>query len=322
MNRFIFIIYFITSVLLYSCEEKPPRYIYSKKKDSIFISNQQIHNWLKDAFNKEEYLWHGILNDQIIYYVVRDKHDFHFFFKEIRQDHIRRFFYTFNDNALYFVPEYDSLHYDYQRVSNNYYSFVSSKFYKIPELRKKNKKYNEIIKNATDIKKLEKLVNEMTIFNNLSFDDDALIDLLKKMFIITQMQIINVSENEKYVYYKVIFGIENAYEIKTKKDLEVFQKRLHDDYSIYRLGIFNYFFFEKYSFNVKKNLQGKLKNIKKDYQYKSVFYFYTLNDFKLFRLKIKIENGKIFLIKNYINSEYLWSSWYYPDLFLDGQRYY
>ncbi len=306
-NCFVFntiIIYIVFSIVLTSCEQKKEYILYDKKKDSLFIVNKwgKGINWYINNPSVKI-----ILNDKLILSFDNERHLFRFFIKEITPDSIRRFGFTIN-NVMPSTFRYDSTLHDLICISKHNYSSISERYYNNPKLRKKIKKYNEALKIVLDIRKLEKVINEMEVFKNLSFEDELAIDILKKLFIISQVQIVNLPKKEGDHYdWNLVIEMKNVYEIKTKEDFDLFKKRL-DEPALYEKNHPIYI----YSSMIKNDLKTQIENIKKDYQDKSVFYFYTVNDYKLFRLKIKVENGKIFLIKNHINGAYLWTNWHFP----------
>lgn len=113
---------------------------------------------------------------------------------------VNRFFYEFNDYDVYhFYPKNmkDSI---IDRGIMNYYkyeknSFIENQltedFWNIPELRMAY--YDDKNKELNDIKKLEELVNKLEIFEGFSLDSKFQTDVLKELFMFTQIVLITRS---------------------------------------------------------------------------------------------------------------------------------
>jgi hypothetical protein len=309
-----FIICVLLTLLCISCKERGENIFYSSAQDSIFLKNSKIPDFVKRSYFEKTYLWSKTLYDQITVEITMGKKEYYFYVKEIYENKLNRYLCKFDDHKLYFIPEYDSIEYDKNNIALSKFDKLSADYCNIPTLRRNTSTFNENFKKADDIKVLENLVNQMEIFKNYDIETVFLNNLLKELFILTQVQILNLSEKERDFYnLRRIFNNANAHEISSDKDLQDFQKKLKSqEGKIYGADDVIYY---KCSKDIKKDLLNLIPKIRAELKNDNVVYFYTTMDYKLFRFEYNYINGKFKLKKEHLNKEYLWESPFYPFFF-------
>lgn len=278
-----------------------------REDDTIFITQNLEFNTVDISINIRLY-WTNLISDKFIVQIIkRDGCVQPIMIKEIYKDKLLCYYLEFNDANFYNkIVKYDSLKHDRELISNLEFSSdeieskLSDTFYNLHDLRKSDTSYQSSLKKANDIYTLQKFINSSPFFIDFDLNNEKQVDILKKLFVLTQLELanyLNKYDEHEFVYFRM--NMLNVREISSKLDYKFFEENL--DRRIDRNKIFNKWF------SANKNyLKSVLPEIKADYLNKNVFYFYTEPDFKLMKLMINNNSGKIELSKKYFNPEYIW----------------
>jgi len=301
-------------------------------QDSIFLKEYIDEKLLLNKFLQKTMLQTIILSNNLFVFIDYglikniNEGNWIFFIKEINSTNNRRNIYYSNNKILTTIPNYDSLYYDSELLNLGYYSIIwkdnekknldksfnytklfSERFYNLSELRKNDIEYQSKCKLDTSVNQIEQIINNLETFNNFNFNNEYQVDILKKILKLTQITILSINQND--VEFDCEY-INNAFKMYDIKEIS----------NIYELNNFKKQINEKSSPDIEENmvkykwlvlnkdfLKTKISEIEKDFNKQNIFYFYTVNDLKLFKFDIKFnENGKIKIEKNFINKEYLW----------------
>jgi len=282
------------------------------ENDTIFFNRLKLPAYMEKSLkNESDLLWQTVINDKIIiniYDFVNRK--YFLFIKEITCTKINRFVLESTDRLAYSIPGYDSLQddlillYDTSKIIHTY----SSKLLKAHLLRFEDTTFQNNIKRTTDLKKLEEILNNLDVLQNFHLSDLQQVDIVKRLFILTQMQILKLNHYcntiDRLNFILRNFDVE---EIKTQKDLQKFRERL----AMHPTDIDTVI--KTWKLQNQKYITTKLASIEKDFKRNNIFYFYEYNDLQVFKLEIKQKNGKIYLKKEHINKEFNWIFENYPE---------
>jgi len=302
---------------------------YDNDTEIVFLKQKKTLS--KNALNlfigkSVDYTW--IYYDKIIIQAMFNKtpsETWSFFIKEISNKETNLFYINANDKQAYIIPEYDSLAYDISILDhkcldsikqmktteaiiyigeNKYRQNLSHKFLELPKIRTESLEFQKGFKKQDDILELENIVNKMEFFDNFNLKNKYQIELLKKLFIITQMQVLTLSENNfihDYQYLKSSFNMQEVFEIKNDSSYNKYKNIIENEISLTNNNLLYYYWHK----NNRRFLSNNLDILKEEYRKKNVFYFYTLPDLMLFKLIVEIKDDKIKLKKEHVNKEHL-----------------
>jgi len=262
-----------------------------------------------------------------------------------------------DDKFNYQTPKYDSIEYDFFKFVNNdflttndiynyilltkynisnklladysiyrkeeenikkiFFSQFSSKINKLPGIRSADSAFFENVKKGNDIIELDSIINELSFFEDFSFNNKVQIDVLKKLIIYTQILPLTINDyNYKFLNNQLqVFNNKNVFEIKTYKDFKVFKSYLdYSDDSFFKIKCFYDGIWIREN---QKYLSNISSSIEKDYKNENVFYFYTLYDLKVLRFEIIYENNIFTIKKEHLNPQFLMFSSYPERPFVD-----
>ncbi len=318
----------------------------SCKQDSIFIVNK-LQNYKNTLYyyklgwyvNKiclypnleitAIKLFENFRNNDPVYRYLLTGNRYILFIKGKNEKKIFRDLIYFDDFKYFTIPFYKNKIKDESILGEDYYvktKTLSKELYNLPYLRQKDSAFQNNMKQRSDIKKLEDLVNNIGITNKDNIDKrlltqsctnnyKSLYKIIKELFIITQMQTLNSSCLSNSIYNNPL-SFNNIYEIKNLYDLKMFNLLISDTVS-YNINLLckktvsdDFIPLREYwDLLNKRFLSEKINEIRKEIvkPNDTVSYFYSYPDLKLMKLKIiDTGNGKIKLEKDYINKEYLW----------------
>ena len=280
--------------------------------DSAFISKLDEPQFVKNALiSHNALIWQIEINDRI-YMSIHDltSEKYHIMMKEINCDNLNRFHIAINNNYWYSIPEYDSLQDDLIKLYDTTKTkhCFSSQLFKTYQKRFSDTLFqNSAVKNDK-IKELENIVNQLNIFKNFSFDNSNQLKILKKLYLLTQVQMKRLNAyNQTLDNFHLLFELIDLFEIKTKTDFDIFSNRLNQKSESTNELIRNWEN-QNYAF-----LKQKISSIERDFHKQGIYYFYSDKDLRVFKLTIKHDNQKITLQNEYINKEYSWMFWNYPE---------
>ncbi len=280
--------------------------------DIIFLESFGTGNNSAKAYLKN---YHLVINidEKLVFNMFRVGAYSECFIKEYGKNEIKRFFQIYDDYIFYLLRNKKTRKMD-TALSNYYRTFIradeeiiyknefnhdnetfehllSEKFWNIPEVRKPL--YNKY-EPPNDIKKLEELVNELEIFENYEINSDYHNNILKKLLMLTQVNLVMCSYPIDYNTWNIIEYLssnENIIELQGTNEIYKL-KELKDKRN-------------KWQKNNIEFLQTKLKTIGQEINEPNIFYFLTCHDYKLFRFEVNIIDGKIKLQKEYINKHFM-----------------
>jgi len=306
--------------------------------DSIFLSQYNSPKLL-NIFLEKNSLITKVLDDNLIInidYLLNFKTDSNswcFYINELDGFKKNNYLFYLNYDYLNFIPNYDSLYYDLdllvgatadyniERCTNpNYYTnLFSEQFFNLPELRKNDSLYQKYFKDETNLKRLEKIINNMNVFKNFEITNFKQVDLLTKIVLITLIQPLSIDPNDidfNLGYINENFRLNNIIKIKNQESLNYFKEEIEEE--VYNDGNFVRIKWDKEN---KDFLKSNFNYIESDYLNPNIFYFYSYDDLKLIKIIIEIDEVKEIKIKiEYINKEYLWFNnknvIFYPKILL------
>lgn len=271
-------------------------------EDSGFLQESEIPVGVRLAYIDKHVEWTEIISNRMMVSGIQGDKSMYIFIKEYGLDKIHRHLIHCNDRQLYGIPTYDSLEYD--NLNTVYYDSdvtFSKSFYNLAKIRGKDTTFQKKFDTADDMTELERIVNTLDIFKQLDLKNKLQVKTLKRLFMLTQMDVLTYSQNG--------FGSVGNVEIQSQVDIN--SLKMKTDTSLYRHFPGGIVYPNKvYKYWSEKNfefIQSKIPEIEKDYQKENVFYFYSIPDFKLFRFEVNVdEEGYIHLSKEHLNKEYLW----------------
>ncbi len=301
----IYIVLLIYMCFCLSCEDNKLNYT-EKQADSSFIMAQKMDNYIKDKAILGNCFVSKKIDEKIIFNIILiDRGYSYCFIKEYGKTNVKRHYYVFDDYIYYYftpnyildtsgITDYDILIENRGNYNNETFEYLlSDNFWNIPELRKLY--YNDRTQ-PDDIKKLENLINNLKLFDNYEISSSYHNNILKELFILTQVNFLMYSGYGNYYYDNMqsvddIFTYKNVIQVKDTSDIK---KRQWTPYKIMNK-------WQKDNINF---IMTKLEIIEKEIKEPNIFYFIT-DDNKLFRLEVNIINGKIKLKKEYINKHFM-----------------
>ncbi len=316
LTSIIYSIIFVLAISNISCQNMTNTTIAFEKevqKDSVFFLTHAPFN---DIWFDRTVLWNALIANKISFSMYQAGGKKIFFIKEFQKDSIKRFFYETTDMDMFRLINYDSLDYDKEILqeisSNSYYkkiNSVSKSMYNIHKIRQSSIKYIDFFKKKDDeIKELEKIVNEIDLFQNFSIDNKLQVEVLKELIFSLRIIPIDINESNTYVFNRRLFEFNLINQINTRQDFKIFENKL----STVPLDGFFPKLFATWNNNNCLFLRKNIDKIEAAYKKHNVFVFYrTIPTIKVFIYEINIENEKIKISENYINKNFYWEDPYF-----------
>ncbi|MBP5370085.1 MAG: hypothetical protein J6Z01_16700 [Bacteroidales bacterium] len=283
-----------------------------------------------------------VFNDMIeCSIVVNDSGPYHCFIKEDVLGEKQIYYFCIDDVLKYnYIPEYDSLNYDLSLTyKDTEYELTkwSTKFEKVPLMRKKSEEYHKLVNTLDDDKDLSDFYNNSLFFQSdiISVDYETKKTILYKLIEMTQVQLVgkylrSVPNYENaivlgwrygcYSYNIQYWTIKDFYALKSylnelgdNLDLYIFKRLRSQQSEAFKIWYDQYqFTFSKYLQSIQQqnlNYMTKLfedtDSLYEQYDF-CITVDYRFSDTRFFFFKIDwLENNKITIHKNYINKEFL-----------------
>jgi hypothetical protein len=355
MRRY-FIILLIVASLVYGCSVETERNItkVSFLGDSILLLGSPDSTILSKFLLQDEDYTFPFNNLMSMSVILEPPAIYHCFFLEQVETNKQIYYIKIDDGIKYnWIPSYDSLLYDLSldfvktemagctlknRLTGKN-EFIkpdnalkwSSKYEKIPSMRKCSAYYDSICLQCNDAAELTDFYNNSLFFQNKSFVcENAKKQLLDELIGITQLLYVEYFFDLEFDfedYINIINGNDNINDRKIIKvnDFQSFKDVLTDcsihiknsEVHYRKEHIYNDVerYYSKYLLNMNKNNLNYLLNCADDikqYFNKNTTVYYNIRpyyDIRLFFFNIKYdENNKITIEKNYYNKEYITTS--------------